>query len=450
VVAAAMTRKYLKTLLALVALGLLWGGVTFYNKRAAKKPAAVETKPEEKVFSIEPKDVLAFTLAPREGEPFSLSKDNGVWEITAPHKLAASATDVEGWLNSLTGATVTEVADLHPANLKDYGLDSPSEAIEVTTDQNPSPIKLSLGDETPTSSGLYAQVSGNPRVIVIPDYLKTALEKKLFDLRDKRAVTLNADDINRIEVTSKGKTLTLSKGPGDLWNIVVPPAVRADQTAVDTMVDQLRGLSMQTIVAENKAGDSKYGFAKPAITLRLSAGGSTQTLTLGKEESGRYDALNSALDPVFTLDTSIVSAFDKDPASLRDKGLFSFSSFEAHRVEAETPKGKFVFEKQDNKWKMLSPNAKEEASDKMEDLLDSLSELRAQSFPTKDPTNLVAYGLGKPLYTFTVTFGAKNLSETVEAATAGEHLYARRSTDIVPSELSLNALDGVMKALSKL
>ena len=38
-------KNYLKTLIAIIVLAALWGGITYYNKRQSKeKPKAAETK----------------------------------------------------------------------------------------------------------------------------------------------------------------------------------------------------------------------------------------------------------------------------------------------------------------------------------------------------------------------------------------------------------------------
>jgi Domain of unknown function (DUF4340) len=229
--------------------------------------------------------------------------------------------------------------------------------------------------------------------------------------------------------------------------------VRADHFTVDGLVSQLRTLSMRSVVAEDKRhAKEDGGFAQPTVKLQLSRpSGESQTLLIGREDksnSGLYYASNSALDPIFTLDSSIVSQLDKQPADMRDKDLFSFSQLDVKRVEVTTPAGHRVFELQNDKWKQTAPAAKEESRDKMDDLLGGLRDLRAEAFPKG--VDLAAAGLAKHAYRFEVTFGGKGEKEIVEAAKGKDHVYARRSTDSVPSELPKDALDSIEKALGKL
>jgi hypothetical protein len=165
------------------------------------------------------------------------------------------------------------------------------------------------------------------------------------------------------------------------------------------------------------------------------------------KESEHYFATNSSLDPVFTLNSDFVTQFQKNPSDLREKDLFSFSAYDAKRVEVDTPKGHWAFELQANKWKETAPKTRTAASDKMDALLTHLRDLRADSFPKG--TNLADFGLAQPAYRFKVQFGDKNSTEVVEAAKSGDHVYARRSTDPLPSELTKTALDDLEKSLGE-
>ncbi len=445
-----MRKKYLNTVIAVVVLAVLAGSIAWYNKHQSHEPSTTTSKPEEKLLPVETKTIVSFTVTSKDGKKFTCQREGSAWSIMEPQKLGVDQSAVDGFLSSLTSATVDEVVDPHPANLKDFGLDSPATTIDVSTNSKPAQFTLLLGDETPTSSGLYAQVGGNPRVITLPDYLKTSLEKSMFDLRDKRVVTLDPDQLQKIEVESKGKSWTIVKNPEGVWDLLLPPAVRADRFSVDDLVSQLRSTTMQAIVAEDKKEAGKYGFGSPDLRIKVTGPGGTQTLTLGNKEGDNYDATNSSLDPIFTVGSRLDTSFKKDPADLRAKDLFSFVSSDAKHLEVTTPKGHWVFEQQNNKWKQTAPATKDEPSDKVELVLNDLLDLRAQSFPKASPGDLTAFGLAKPGYRFEVRYGAKNQAETLEMAKVGDHVYARRPTDPLPAELPKNALDATEKDLGAL
>ena len=443
-------RKFLNTLIALVVLAATWGAFTYYDKHKATEKAPVETSNAEKIFTLDAQHIQSIAFKPRDGEAFTCRRENGKWVISEPRHVAVDQGNFSGVLNSLTSATVDQVADPKPASLKDFGLDQPSFTLEISTDAKPAAVTLLLGDDTPTSGDLYAQVSGNPRVVTVASYVKTSLEKKLFDLRDRRALTLEAEQLQKIAVQYKGGSWTLEKNPEGVWDLALPPLVRADRFTVDGLVSQLRGLTMQAIPSEDKKKGGDYGFGSPALHLELKGSDGSQTIVVGKKQkdSEQYFANNSALDPVFALNSDFITQFQKSQTDLREKDLFSFSSFDAKKVAVNTPKGHWAFEKQGNKWKQTAPKAKNVSSDKMESFLTHLRDMRADSFPKA--ANLAGFGLAQPPYRFNIQSGDKNTTEIVEAAKSGDHVYARRSTDPLPSELGKTALDDVEKSLGEM
>jgi hypothetical protein len=217
---------------------------------------------------------------------------------------------------------------------------------------------------------------------------------------------------------------------------------------VDSLVSELRNLSMTSVVDENKKKSGQYGFGSPSLTVKLASPSGSQTLILGMKDGEKYDAMNSSLDPIFTLNSDVLTQFQKNAGDLREKEIFSFSPFEVTHFDVVTPKGHWTFEKQKDKWKETAPAAKDVSKDKVDSLIEQVHNLRADSFPHDHSTNLAAFGLANPAYRFEAQWGAKK--EAGEAAKVGDHVYARRSTDAVPSELSKTALDSIEKTLSGL
>ncbi len=445
-----MNRRYINTLVALVILAVLSATVYFYNKRRpAGESTASPAKSEEKLVNLDAKDVQSFTLRPRAGSPVSCKRDGGKWVIDGQPPIPADDSAVSSLLSSISTATVSDVVDAQPKDPKDYGLAPPAETIDLNISKNSARQEILIGENTPTSAGVYVQVAGNPRVVTIASYLSSALTKTAFDLRDKRAVTLNPDQVNRIEAQAKGKPAwILAKNPEGVWDLLLPTPVRADHFGVDGLVGALRNASMVSIVSEEKKDRAKYGLNAPELTVKLTSPSGSEAIQFGKKEGDNYDASNSNLKSIFTLPASFFNQFQKDPADLRDKDLFSFATFDVKHVEIETPKGRWVLDQQKDKWKESAPKAKELTADKIDGLLADLRDLRATSFPTGG--DLAKFGLDKPAYHFTVRFGEKNQTEVVEAAKTGDHAYARRANDSLSSEISKDSLDAIDKVLAGL
>jgi Domain of unknown function (DUF4340) len=444
--------RYLRSLIAVAVLVALWFAFRAWNKHKSHEATQkAEAKTTEKIFSVPAHAVTSFTVSTRDGKSFTCDREGKIWKIVKPLPVAADQSKVSSFLSSLTTANVNQVIASHPTDLKDFGLAPPDEKIQVLTHTTPQEFTLLVGDETPTSDGAYAQVSGDSRVFTLSDDTKTSLEKSMFDLRDTRAVTLSTDQIDRIVGKAGKQSYTLAKNPEGVWEVSIPPDVRADHFTVDGLVDNLQSLSMGSVVAEQKRNDPQYGFGKPTLTLQLTTPSTSQTLIVGgKTKTGTYYAENSGLAPVFTLDSSSISQFEKGANDFRDKDLFSWDMFDVKSFDVTSPEGHWTFQQQKTQWKETAPATKAASSDNVNAFLSALRNLDASSFPQAQPGKMDQFGFNKPSYTFKVTFGAKNQTETVEVAKAGGHVYARRESDPLPSEVSQSDLTSIEKAFAKI
>jgi Domain of unknown function (DUF4340) len=451
VAAPAMKKKYLQTLIALVALVGLWGIFTYYGR---KKPAANSKKNSAasgEILPVKNGQIVAFTVTEAGGKPVTCTRNGKTWQITEPGKMAADSSAIDSFLTGLTGATPSETVSEQPGDLSEFGLNPPDTTIEVKTNAKPGEFTLRLGSSTPTNNGIYAQVAGQQRVITLASYLKDSLEKKLFDFRNKKVVAMATDNIRRLDVVSKKGSYQLVKNADGIWDLMLPPPVRADHFTVEGLVDELGSASMKSVVAEEKRDLGRYGFSNPTMTIHLTGDNGAETLVLGKKDGANYYAMNTAVGPVFTLGSDFLTQFQKQPSDLRSKDLFTFSTFEANQVTVQGPKGRRVFiQHKNSKWEQTEPASMEVSGDNMETLLQDLRDISANSFPKKNPTHLASYGLAKPEYTFQVQYGDKNKTQTVQVSQVGGKVYARRSTDLVPAELPNDAIINLQKDLNAL
>lgn len=446
-----MNKKYLQTLIALAILAALWGIFTYYGRTKSAPKSEARSAESKKILPVKDSQIVAFTVTAAGDKPVTCTRKGAGWQITEPENLAADSSAVRSFLTSLTGAAPDEVISEQPGSLKEFGLDPPATSIEVKTNATPQEFNLHLGSSTPTNNGVYAQVAGQDRVFTLASNLKDSLEKKLFDLRDKKVVTLARDGIRRLDVSSKKDNYQLVKNADGIWDLMLPPPVRADHFAVESLVDELGNASMQSIVAETKKDLGRYGFSNPTMTIHLTGDSGGETLVLGKKDGANYYAMSTGVGPVFTLGSDFLSQFQKQPSDLRSKDLFTFSTYEAKQITVQGPRGRRQFVQHSNdKWEQTEPASMEIANDKMQSLLQDLRDLSAQSFPKKNPTDLAAYGLTRPQYTVQVQYGDDKKTQTVQISQVGGNVYARQSTDLVPAEVSKDAITKLQKDLDAL
>ena len=89
-------------------------------------------------------------------------------------------------------------------------------------------VRLLVGDDTPTSSGAFAKLDGDPKVYTIASYTKTSIDKPAKDLRDKRLLMFDTEKLVRVELSAKNTVTEFAKNNQNEWQILKPKPYRAD------------------------------------------------------------------------------------------------------------------------------------------------------------------------------------------------------------------------------
>ena len=91
---------------------------------------------------------------------------------------------------------------------------------------------------TPAGSAVYTMLAGEPRIFTMASYHKTSIDKKLSDLRDKRLLTVSADQVSRLELIRKNQEIAFGRNKEE-WQILKPKPLRADSSQVGELVGKL-------------------------------------------------------------------------------------------------------------------------------------------------------------------------------------------------------------------
>jgi hypothetical protein len=201
---------------------------------------------------------------------------------------------------------------------------------------------------------------------------------------------------------------------------------------------------MQKIVEADATDLRKYGLDAPPTRASLGTGSTRATLLVGAPapEGQRY-AKDSARPTIFTIDEGLATDLAKPATDYRRKDMFDFRAFNAARVELRRDAVTRVYEKAtvDGKEVWRDGSGQNVDTAKVEDLLNKLTNVRAQSFqPTPHPS------LKTPVLTVTARFDGEK-TETVTFGRAGTDTYASRADEPGSATLEANTLDEAIKAL---
>ena len=421
-------------LVAAIILAALSGTLYWSNHRKPSTSSVTAAESSPKVLDIKPADVVGIKISKRDGQELALSKNSsGKWQIIAPKTLAADQEAVSSLLSSLSPLNSDRLLEEKATDLNAYGLAKPVAEISVTENNNKSEDLL-LGDDTPTSSGAYAAVKGDPRVFVIGSYNKTSLDKSENDLRDKRLLTFDSEKLSRVELTAKKETLEFGRNK-DQWQILKPKPMRANQLAVEDLVRSLGDAKMDLSATDDEKKDlTAFNSGKPVASAKITDVAGTQELQVRKNKDDYY-AKSSGVAGVYKVLSSVGSSMDKSLDDFRNKKLFDFGFVDPEKIEIHDRAKSYFLTRSGSDW-WANGTKMDEGS--VSTLVSDIRDLSATKFP--------ATGFTTSALEVTVTSDSGKRVEKVLIAKNGERYIAKRENEPALYELRATAITDLQKA----
>ena len=422
-------------LTASIVLAALAAGLYFSNKQKSAEAAKPPSDATPKILALTEGDITKITLKKKGADETVLDKNSaGKWQLNGPKQYLADQ-DAAGQLVS-SAATVNSdrVVEEKAGDVSTYGLKSPSLEVDIAT-KDGKVKKFLVGDDTPTNSGSYAMLEGDPRVFTIPSYAKGGLDKSVNDLRDKRLLTFDQDKLSRVELVAKKQDIEFGRDK-DQWQIVKPKPLRADGLQVEELIRKVKDAKMDLSISEDDAKKAASAFASgtPIATVKLTDPSGTQELQVRKNKNDCY-AKSSVVDGVHKVAADLGTGLDKGLDDFRNKKLFDFGFSDPNKVEMHDGAKAYAFQKSGEDW--LSGGKKMDNTS-LQSFLDKLRDLSAAKFADT--------GFGASSVDVTVTSNDGKRVEKVLISKQGANYVAKRENEASLYELEAKTVDELTKA----
>jgi hypothetical protein len=408
-------------------------------------PPATEARP--KAFTVSPENIEEVQIKNVDGETARAQRIDTSWQVVEPVKADADAAEVAAITSGLAGLEVQRVIAENPTDVKQYGLEPARLEVAFREKDQKEFRRLLIGEKTPTGSDLYAKTPDQSRVFLISSYLESTFNKNAFNLRDKAILKFDRDKADTVEID--GLATMLFSRQGTDWRIAKPISARADYAAMEGLITRLSSAQMQQIVAPEATDLKQYGLDSPAARVQVGTGSARATLLVGTPNAEELPYAKDASRPaVFTIEKALITDLTKPLVDFRRKDVFDFRSFTANRLELRRDSTTQTFEKTkgaDGKEVWRDGTGKNPDSAMMEQLLTSLTNLRAQSFEGETHPSLKM-----PVLTAVIQFDDSKKTETVTFGRAGTDVYAARSDEPGSARLENATFDEAIKALDGL
>ncbi len=440
-------RSFRSTLVLLVVLAGLVGYIYFIESKKSTTPGE-EAKP--KVFSVTADKIIEVSVKTASGDLTVLKKADGAWQLVQPVQSAADDAEVSGITSNLASLEIQRVVDEHPRDLKQYGLAEPRVDVGFKTSADKDFHHLLLGEKTATGGDLYARLQNQQKVFLVSAYLDTTFNRTTFDLRDKSVLKFDRNKVDSLALALPDKTIDLAKH-GEDWSLTKPVEARADYGTVEGLIGRLQSAQMKAIVTPDAKDLKEYGLDKPEAAATLGAGSARATLEIGKKSpEGVLYARDTSRPMVFTVEAGLLDELKKPADDYRRKDVFEFRPYNASRVEITRGANVVAFEKvkgqgkdATEKWRQVSPTARDVDTAKVDEFLTKLTNLRSQSWAAA----VTRTGVETPVLTASARYDDGKKQERVVFGKSGADVYASRAGEPGAAKVDSTEFDDMLKAL---
>ena len=251
-------------------------------------------------------------------------------------------------------------------------------------------------------------------VVVVLDHFKGTSTEEAQE-KSKHVLELQASDVTRLELARTNQTIVLEK-TGDNWNILKPLAVRADDSAVNSVLSALEFAERnRTLSGRELSGMSlaDFGLEPAQIQVTLQTKKGTVTLLVGGETATK-DALYVQVQGRKQVDVTpkdLLMRLSGNLDSLRSHVAVEITPSAATRLELKSVERVIELAKSatttnaESRWTIVRPFAARADQRKVSDLLNALNTLRIQDFVSDDPKDTHSYQLDDPQREITLWTG---------------------------------------------
>ena len=409
--------------------------VYFYEIKGGEERRQ-EAEKSKQLFVFQEDDAQRLELL-RGDDALVLAKGAGGWNLSAPMTDGADQEAVERYLRNLLECerekVVVDSAAASAEEAAQYGLDAPRLKVRLQTEDGAEQV-VAFGSDSPTDRFTYAQLQGdNPEIFVVRAWRFDNLDKRAFDLRDRRVLVFAKDEVMQVQRWGAGGATVLARAEPD-WQMREPVVARAAADAVDGLLDKIDQAEIEAFVAEDPdtSALAAYGLGERAsqveIALLVGADRAEKRLAIGgADEQGRWYARDASRPQVFLVDSTLVQELTKGLSDLRDKEPLRFERDQVERIVLTRGAAPAFAADKDTSgvWHLSEPMGRDAKSWKLNSLLSDLEQLEVEDFAEELPAEAT------PAFSIELLGEGQALLTTRFSAAAGTSYLQQEGDDAV-------------------
>jgi hypothetical protein len=244
---------------------------------------------------------------------------------------------------------------------------------------------------------LFAIVGGY--AFIVSHYSQTEAQQKLL--------TVNADDIAKIELRYSDRDIVLERDKGKPWRLVKPVGADADQTQANNLARAIADGVMVRTVDDKPADVAPFGLKPPTTTITVTTfdNKTLPSIEVGKSTPIGFNAYVRLSDSpaVLLTEGAFAAGMNKTVNDLRVRDLMAFKIDDVQKLIITRDNGQTVeIDRDGENWKIVKPPQYPADDMAVRMALSTLVNARATDFISDAPASVTQYGLEKPHLTATV------------------------------------------------
>jgi len=265
----------------------------------------------------------------------------------------------------------------------------------------------------------------------------------------EKLVALSSESVQKIIYKKEDETLEFQKNAEGEWLIIKPLEANADKYEVNRLAEEFADLRIERVVDEEPAALEKYGIPKKEICLYFKDKEPQVKILIGMENplDNTFFAKRENETRVVLLSSSLKNLLEKSVFDFRQKDIFKFETDEAKSIKLSAKKNQWEALKKEEEWFLKKPVKALVKSSKINDILYSLSNLKAKEFVSEEKTKeeIKNYGLDQADYEVSLSMPLSNQEVTFFIHKDDEKVYA--TTSLSPKIVEIE--DSIISDLEK-
>ena len=262
--------KLVSAAIVLAVLGGVYVGLNTYVTKEESTESSSEEESKTEVYSVKTDDIKSLEFIIDKKDTVFEKKDDS-WVKKDETALPVNQTTLDSAASALEKVEADRVLE-NVDDLTEYGLDSPSNSVTVTTDDGTT--KFNIGDENTSTNQYYiAKDDEDSTVYVVSSSTVTPFMNSLYDYaQGEDFPTIDSSTVKKVQVSQDEDSYILEENSdGATWDVSTDGSDKetADTTAAGNVTSGLGSLAYDQFTDYNAEDLSRYGLDKPYATITV-------------------------------------------------------------------------------------------------------------------------------------------------------------------------------------